>query len=274
MIELFTFGFVQRALLVSVIVGISTALLGVFLVLRRYAMIGDGIGHISFAGIALGMVFKVMPFLSALIFAMVGAIGILKIKEKTRLHGDAAIAIITYTGLGVGILIASAVNGINADLLGFLFGSILTTTIEEVMIALGLAIAVIVLIVLFYRDLFAITFDEETARTQGMNSYFLNVLLVLLTAITIISLMRIVGLLLAGALIVMPPATALQMNMSFKKTLIFSAVIGAGVMFFGMLLSLFLNLAASGTIVSLGFLLFLSAYVWRKRTSVVHSGTE
>jgi zinc transport system permease protein len=257
MLEVFSYGFMQKAFITGIVIAVACSLLGVFLVLRRYALIGDGLAHISFGGVAAGMLFNYMPFASALLFAVLGSLGILKLKEKTLMHSDTAIAIISYTSLGAGIFIATAAGGFNVELMSYLFGSILAIQTFEVLLSTALALIVISVIVLFYNELFFLTFDEESAKTSGVNTGLLNSLLVVLTAITVVSAMRVTGLLLASALIVLPAASALQYRASFRKTLILSAAIAVFSVTAGLLAAYYYDYAVSGSIILINAFVFL-----------------
>jgi len=263
-LEIFTYSFMQKALLTGVVIAIACSLLGVFLVLRRYALIGDGIAHISFGGIATGLLFNIAPFIGALIFAIIGSLGILHLKDRARLFGDTAIGIVSHASLGIGIFIISIANGFNVEILSYLFGSILAIRTSEVIVSVVLALIVILVIVLFYRDLGYMTFNEDAAKTSGIRVNLLNTMLILLTAVTVVSAMRVVGLLLASALIVLPASSALQLRVSFKKSLIFSAVIAVLSVVIGLILAFYWDSAASGTIVLVSTVIFLLCYFWRR----------
>ena len=257
MIDAFQYVFMQKALLTGVIIAITCSLLGVYLVLKRYALIGDGLAHISFGGVATGLLFNAAPFMSALLFSLIGAISILAIKAKTKLQGDAAIGIVSHASLGIGIFIVSAANGFNVDILSYLFGSILAITNTEMIISIALAAAVIATITLFQHELFASTFDQATAKTMGINTRMLDTIIITLTAITVVSAMRVVGLMLASALIILPAASALQLKKSFKHTLIYAAAIGTMSVIIGLMVAYAFDFAVSGTIVLVSTLFFL-----------------
>jgi len=274
MLEIFSYGFMQKAFITGIVIAVACSLLGVFLVLRRYALIGDGLAHISFGGVAAGMLFNFMPFASALLFAILGALGILKLKEKTLIPSDTAIAIISYSSLGAGIFIATAARGFNVDLLSYLFGSILAIQTSEVLLSVALALIVIAVISVFYHDLFFMAFDEESAKTSGVKTGMLNSLLVVLTAITVVSSMRVAGLLLSSALIVLPAASALQYNTSFRKTLLLSAVLSVSSVTAGLLVAYYFDYAVSGTIILINTGLFLLSLLINRLKNVnpAHAG--
>ncbi|MDD3861992.1 MAG: metal ABC transporter permease [Candidatus Gracilibacteria bacterium] len=258
--EALQYGFMQKALLTGLVTGISCSLLGVFLILRKHALIGDGISHISFGGVAAGILFGIMPFVGALVFSIIGALVINNLREKGKLHGDASIGIVSHSALGLGIFIASIAGGFNVDILSYLFGSILAIASEEVILSSILALVVILFIVVFYHDLFYMTFDEESAKVSGISVSKLNIAMVILTAITVVSSMRVVGLMLASAFIILPASSALQLKMGFKKTLIYSGLISAFSVTLGLILSYNYNWAPSGTIILINTLVFISTY--------------
>ncbi len=191
-VEMLTYGFMQRAFVTGVVIAIACSLLGVILVLRKLSLIGDGLAHISFGGIASGILFNVRPFIAALIFGLIGALGINKLKDKAKVHGDSAIGIVSHASLGLGIFIISIANGFNVDIMNYMFGSILAISNFEVYFSIALAAVVILVIKLFYDDIFALTFDEETAKVSGVNIELMNYLIISLTAITVVSAMKVV----------------------------------------------------------------------------------
>jgi zinc transport system permease protein len=263
-VEILQYGFMQKAIVTGLVTAISCSLLGVFLVLRRYALIGDGIAHISFGGIAAGVFFGIIPFVSALFFAILGSIGILHLKNKAHLYGDTAIGIVSHASLGIGIFVVSIAQGFNVDLLSYLFGSILAISSTEVVVSITLALTIILIIIFFYHDLFYLTFDEESAKTSGVKVDFLNTLLILLTAITIVIAMRVVGLLLASSLIIMPASSALQLKLNFKKTLMCSALISMTSVLAGLLIASAYDFAVSGTIVLINTFVFIFLLLIKK----------
>ncbi len=269
MLEILEYAFMQKAFITGIVIAIACSLLGVFLVLRRYALIGDGIAHISFGGVATGLLFNITPFFGALIFSLIGSLGILNIKAKTNLYGDSAIGIVSHSSLGIGIFILSVANGFNIDILSFLFGSILAIKQSEMVLSIVLAVIVIAVIYFFYNELFSITFDENTSKTFGIKTGFLNTLLIVLTALTIVGSMRVVGLMLASSLIILPAASALQLRLSFKKTLFASAIIAVLSVILGLYLAYMFDFAVSGTIVLLNTIMFILTQIYKKVKSML-----
>lgn len=264
MIEILSYAFMQKAFISGIVIAIACSLLGMFLVLRKFSLIGDGIAHISFGGVATGLLFNITPFIGALLFGLIGSFGILKLKEKSHLHGDTAIGIVSHVSLGIGIFIASIASGFNVDILSYLFGSILSIKTNELVLSIFLALTVIAFILIYYKDLFYISFDEESAKVSGINVNFLNSMLIILTAITIVCSMNVVGLMLASSLIILPSVSALQIKTSFKRTLIYSVFISVLSVVSGLVIAYYYDFAVSGTIVLINAFVFLSLLVYNK----------
>jgi len=254
---LLTYGFFQRALFAGVFVALACALLGVFLILRKDAMIGHGLAHIMFAGIALGLLLNVLPIIAALIVGIIAAIAIMYLKDKAGVYGDTAIAIMSSIGFASGILIISSSNKFNVDLFGYLFGDILAISSTEVWLSIALAGIVLLIIILFYRRFMFMTFDRESAKAAGVKVKSLDTLLTILTAVTVVLGMKVVGLLLVSALLVIPSAAGLQLASSFKKAILFASGVALISVILGLIFSFYLDFPASGTIVLLSAVFFL-----------------
>lgn len=261
---LLTYGFLQRALFAGVFVAIACALLGVFLILRRDAMIGHGLAHIMFAGVALGLLLDVMPLIAALVVGILAALAIMNLKDKAGVYGDTAIAIMSSIGFAAGILIISFSNKFNVDLFGYLFGDILAIDSTEVWLSIVLAGSVLFVIILFYRRFMFMTFDRESARAAGIKVRRLDTLLTILTAVTVVLGMKVVGLLLVSALLVIPSAAGLQLASSFKKAIIFASLVAVLSVIFGLVFAFYLDFPASGTIVLFSAFFFLLSIVFKK----------
>src|SRR4030043_54704 len=255
--------FMQRAFLAALWVSILCAILGVFLVLRRDAMVGHGLAHVTFGGVALGLFFYVMPIMIALGVAVFSALGILKLKERAGLHGDTAIGIISSLGMALGIILASLAGSFNVDLFGYLFGNILAIDPVEVWMAFILAVSVFVTVVLFYQELVFLTFDPESAKASGIRVRRLEAILAILTAVTVVLGMKVVGVLLVSALLVIPAAAALQVARSFKEALVVSASLAGISALAGLIMAFYLDWPASGTLVAVSGLLFLILFQMR-----------
>ncbi len=263
-----SYGFLQRALFAGIFVAIACALLGVFLILRRDAMIGHGLAHVTFAGVALGLFLRIIPLAVALVIAVLAALGIMKLKEKAGIYGDTAIAIFSSVGLALGILLATLAQSFNVDLFSYLFGDILAIEASEVWLSIGLAAIVGFIVILNYHKFMYMTFDREAAKTSGIKVERLDVLLTILTAVTIVLGMKVVGILLVSALVVIPAAAGLQLASNFKQAIILSSVIAFVSVLLGLFLAFYLDFPASGTIVILSFLLFGLFFIFKRRKKI------
>jgi zinc transport system permease protein len=264
MASLLSYGFLQRALLAGVFIGLACAVLGVFLVLRKDAMVGHGLSHVTFAGVALGLFLNVMPLSMALLTALVAALGLMKLKEKAGLYGDTALGIISSVGLALGILLATLSHSFNVSLFSYLFGEILAIEPLEVWLTLALALAVVVGVLLNYRGLLFMTFDPETARASGVRTSRLEALVAVLTAVTIVLGIKVVGILLVASLLVIPAAAGLQLARRFRQALILAAAASLVSVAGGIVAAFLFDLPASATIVLLSFILFGAAFVRRR----------
>lgn len=223
--ESLQYTFMQRAIIVGILIGICSAMLGVFLVLKKFSMIGDGLAHVSFATIAIALTLNASPLYVSIPVVIVASLFILRLNERTKLHGDAAIGLVSSFSVALGVLIVSVSDGFNVDLFSFLFGSILLISEMDVYLSLGLAILIVSAVIFFYHDLFAFTHDEAFAKVMGINTNRMNTLIAILTSITIVLGIRVVGTMLISSMIIFPTVTALQIAKSFKWTMILSAFI-------------------------------------------------
>ncbi|NJD91615.1 MAG: metal ABC transporter permease [Geobacter sp.] len=268
--EIFTYGFMQRALLSGLLVGILCAVLGVFLVLRRLSLIGDGLSHVTFGSVALALALHTKPLyvtVAALPAVLLSSLGILRLTDRMKIYGDAAIGIVSAAGIAGGVVLAAVSGGFNVDLFSYLFGNILAISRGEVLLAVVLFILVIGVVICFYQQLFAITFDEELARSSGIKVERINALLALLTALTVVLAMKVVGIMLVSALLIIPPVTALQISRGFRTTLVAAGAISALSVAGGIIVSFVLNLPTGALIVLLNIFLLLLAISWRKLSS-------
>jgi zinc transport system permease protein len=260
----FLYGFLQRALLAGVFIAIACALLGIFLILRRDAMIGHGLAHVTFAGVALGLFLNVMPLAAALFVAVAASLIIMKLKVKAGLHGDTVIAIFSSVGFALGILLVTLSQSFNVDLFSYLFGEILAIETSEVVFSIVLAFIVVLLVVVNYHKFMYMTFDRESAKAAGVKVDRLDGLLTVLTAVTVVLGMKVVGILLVSALVVIPAAASLQIASSFKQAIILSACISVISVVMGLVLAFLLDLPASGSIVLVSFLAFGILFVFKR----------
>jgi len=265
--DILQFAFLQRALLAGTLIAVLCSVLGVFLVLRRLSLIGDGLAHVTFGSVALALLFRlqsVYTSIAAIPVVLLSAVGILKIAEKARLYGDAAIGIVSSLGIAGGIMLASLAGGFNVDLFSYLFGSILAISREELLLTFALFVVVILSVALLYHDLFAITFDEQLAATSGIRVGLINNILVLLTALTVVLAMKVVGIMLISALLILPAVTALQLARGFRTAIFLSVTLGIVSVAGGIFVSFLLNLPTGATIIIVNFLLFVVASLLKK----------
>jgi zinc transport system permease protein len=262
--EFFRYGFVQRALIAGSFIAILCSTLGVFLVLRRLSLIGDGLAHATFGCVALALFLKMSPLYISIPLVMIFSLCILKLTEKARLYGDAAIGIVSSLGIAGGIILSSLAGGFNVDLFSYLFGSILSISQTEVIIATGLSILVILIITLFYNELLSITFDEDSAKASGLNTSLINIIFVLLTAVTVVLSMKVVGIMLISALLIFPAVTALQIARSFKAVMVAASLTAIISVVSGIMLSFFLDLPTGATIVMINCLLFIIGLIYKR----------
>lgn len=266
MFEILQFEFMQRAFIGGLITAILAPLIGIFLVVRRYSLMVDTLSHVSLLGIALGLLLNLNPYLAATATAMLASIGIEKTKEQTKLYQEAILAMFLSGSLALAIIIISAGN-FNINIMSLLFGSITTITQIDLIIITCLAALVSLMIALFYNKFFLISFDEDLAKSAGINTKFYNYLLVLLAAIVISLALRIVGVLLIGALVVVPVMTAMQLNQSFKKTTFIAMAFSCLSVIGGLYISYYANFSSGGTIVLLAIAFFLAVLLLKKFTS-------
>ena len=264
MFEILSYGFMQRALLASVFVALACAILGVFLVLRRDAMIGHGLAHVTFAGVAIGLFLNILPLIAALGMAIGAALIIFHLKEKAGIYSDTALAILSSTGFAIGILLVTLSQDFTVDLFAYLFGEILAIETYEVWLSIGLAVVVIIIVIANYREFMYMTFDRESAKVSGIKVNQLDILLTVLTAITVVLGMKLVGILLVSALIVIPAAAGLQLAANFRLSMVVSSMVALISVILGLFLSFYFDFPAGGTIVIVSFLMFLILYAVKR----------
>ncbi len=250
-------GFMQRALIVGVLVSICASLLGVSLVLKRYAMIGDGLSHVGFGALAVATALGWAPMAVTIPVVVAAAFLLLQLSEGNKIKGDAAIAMISTGSLALGVMVVSLSTGMTTDVNNYLFGSILTMRQEDVWLSVALAVLVLGLFLLFYRKIFAITFDETFARAIGEQARLYQGLLALLTAITIVLGMRMMGALLISSLIIFPALSAMRICKSFRSVCLCAVAISLVCFIAGMLCSYLLNTPSGASVVAANILAFV-----------------
>jgi len=262
MLEIFQYDFMQKAFLVGILIAIITPSIGVVVVLKRLSMIGDSLSHNSLAGVAAGLAFGINPILGAVLFSIAAAFGIERIRKSFPKYSEIAIAVIMSTGIGLaGILSGFVKNSANFN--SFLFGSIVAISDFELYLVVGLSIIVILAVVFLYKELFYITFDEESARLAGIPLKSINVIFTLLTAVTISVSARTVGTLVISSLMVLPVATAMQIAKSYKQTVIYSIIFAIIFTVLGLYISYYADSKPGGTIVIVGVLTLICVLLYK-----------
>lgn len=264
MLDIFSYGFMLRAFAAGITIGLVAPLIGCFLVAKRYSLIADSLAHVSLAGVAIGVILVINPIISALAVAVLVALVIEKLRVGRLLSGEVALAMFLSSGLAVAVVLIGLAKNVHVDLFSFLFGSITTVSSQDLWIILPLGAAVLVFIGLLYKELSYLAFDDESARVSGLPIRFLNQSLVILTAVTVVLSLRIVGGLLIGALMVIPVAGAMQIGRSFQQTVLYAIALGLFAVIAGLFASFYLNTAAGGTIVLISLLSFAAAVAWKK----------
>lgn len=258
MMEIFQTEFMQRALIAAVLVGITAPAIGIYLVQRRQALMGDGIGHIAMTGVGLGFLLNSSPVWMATLIAVVGAVTMELIRAYGKTRGDIALAMLFYGGMAGGVLLINLSDtGSNANLSSYLFGSLSTVSDSDVTAICLLAAFVVLVTVGLRKQLFAVSQDEEFARVTGLPVRALNLLIAVTAAVTVTVAMRVVGLLLVSALMVVPVAAAQQITRSFKVTFILSVVIGTAVTLSGTVTSYYQDVPPGATIVLMAIGVFV-----------------
>jgi zinc transport system permease protein len=255
--EMFSYTFLVRAVIVGALVSTCAALLGVSLVLKRYSMIGDGLSHVGFGALALATALHTAPLTVAIPVVIAAAFLLLRLSESSKIKGDAAIALISTASLAVGVVIISQSTGMNTDVCNYLFGSILAMSKTDVYLSIGLSAAVLVLFVLFYNKLFVITFDETFARAGGIKTGFYNMIIALLTALTIVLGMRMMGAMLISSLIVFPALTSMRIFKKFKSVTICSAAVSILCFFTGVVISYLYAVPTGASVVIINICAFI-----------------
>lgn len=255
--ELFSYGFIIRALIVGSLVSLCAALLGVSLVLKRYSMIGDGLSHVGFGALSVAMAMNLAPLQVSVPVVVLAAFLLLRISENSKIKGDAAIALISTSALAIGVIVTSVTTGMNADVYNYMFGSVLAMSKGDVYLSLSLSVVVLILFIVFYNKIFAVTFDESFAKATGIKVNGYNMLIAFLTAITIVVGMRIMGTMLISSLIIFPALTSMRVCRSFRSVVISSSIVSIVCFFFGIMASFAFSTPAGASIVVVNIIAFI-----------------
>lgn len=248
-LNMFSYHFMQRALIVGVLVSLCAAVLGVSLVLKRYSMIGDGLSHVGFGALAVASAFNLAPLAVAVPVVMLAAVLLLRLSRDGKIKGDAAIAMISSSSLAIGVITVSLTTGMNTEVSSYMFGSVLSLSRSDAVLSVILSAAVLVLFVLLYPRLFAVTFDETFARATGTKTDVYNTLLAVLTAVTVVLGMRMMGALLISSLIIFPALSAMRVCKSFKRVIICAAAISIVCFVIGLAASYLLETPTGASVV-------------------------
>ena len=258
-LQMFSYPFMQRALIAGVLVSLCAALLGVSLVLKRYSMIGDGLSHVSFGSLAIAVALGVTPLYFSIPVVILAAFLLLRVADNPRWNSDAAIAAMSASALAIGILVISRTTGMTTDVDNYMFGSVLAMSRTDVALSVVLSIAVLVLFVVFYHKLFAVTFDESFSRATGLKVDRYNTLLAILTALTIVVGMRMMGAMLISSLVIFPALTAMRLFRSFRAVVTCAAVTSVVCFCAGLTISFVWSTPVGATVVAADLTLFLLA---------------
>ena len=261
LLQMFSYPFMQRALVAGVLVSLCAALLGVSLVLKRYSMIGDGLSHVSFGALAIAVALGITPLWFSIPVVILAAFLLLRMAGRPHWNSDAAIAAASASALAIGILVISRTTGMTTDVDNYMFGSVLAMTPSDVALSVVLCAAVLTLFVLFYHKLFAVTFDENFSRATGLNVDRYNTLLAVLTALTIVLGMRMMGAMLISSLVIFPALTAMRLFKSFRAVVICSAVTSVACFCAGLTISFAFSTPVGATVVVADLMLFLLSCV-------------
>jgi len=257
MLEMLSYPFMARAVIVGILVSLCAALLGISLILKRYSMIGDGLSHVGFGALAMAQVLGFAPLAFTVPVVVLVAILLLRLSETGKIKGDAAIAAISTGSLALGVMVISLSNGANTDLVNYMFGSILAMSDADVTLSLALSVCVLILFIFFYNKIFAVTFDETFAKATGKKTAVYNTVIAALTAITVVLGMRMMGALLISALVIFPGLTAMRLFRSFSGVTVCAVILSAVCFFIGMTLSYLFALPTGASVVLVNILAFV-----------------
>ncbi|MGI8775531.1 MAG: metal ABC transporter permease [Actinomycetota bacterium] len=259
-----TYDWMVRALIAGAVVGLAAPAIGVFIVQRRLALMGDGIGHVAFTGIAAGLLMNVAPVLTALAFAVIGAVVIELLRERSRTSGDVALALVFYGGIAGGVLLISIGDIAGVNLYGYLFGSVLSVGTDDLSLVIGVAAAVLVVTTVLRSALFAVAYDDEVARVSGLPVRALNISSAVIAAVTIAITSKVVGILLVSSMLVLPVAAVQQLTRSFRSTVLASLAMGVVATTGGLVIAYYADVAPAASIVLLAIGAFIVAALVRR----------
>ncbi|MCR5112768.1 MAG: metal ABC transporter permease [Acholeplasmatales bacterium] len=246
--EMFEYEFIREALLVGICISVCAALLGVSMVLKRHSMIGDGLSHVGFGAAAIASALNWAPLAFAIPVVMLASFFILKLTEKSKIHGDSAIALIASSSLAIGYIVVH-VSGTNIDIENYLYGSIYGITKTELILSVTLSLIVIATFIVLYNRIFSLTFDESFARSTGSMTKVYNIIISMLCSVTVVLGMKVMGALLISSLIIFPTISARQIFKTYKNVVIFSAIISVVCFIVGLVINFYVDAPVGSTIV-------------------------
>ena len=258
LLEMFTYPFIVRAFVVGILVSLCAALLGVPLVLKRYSMIGDGLSHVSFGALAVALACGWAPLPVSIPVVILAAVLLLRMTENSPMGADAAVAVTSASALAIGVIVTSLTTGMTADVDSYMFGSILAMDRSDVALSVAVSVAVLALFVLFYHTLFAITFDESFSRATGVKVGLYNTLLSVLTALTIVLGMRLMGAMLISSLVIFPALSAMRVRKSFRGVVLWAGVMSVASFCVGLTVSYLAGTPVGATVVAVNLAVFLA----------------
>jgi len=262
-LEALQYGFMQRALLAGILVSIACGVIGTYVVIKRVVFISGGIAHAAYGGIGLGYFLGVNPTLGAVAFSLLAAFGMGAVQRKTRQRADTVIGAMWAIGMAVGIIFIDLTPGYKPDLMSYLFGSILAVPGSDLLMMAGLNLVIVLMVVTFYKELLAISFDEDFATVENIPVGWMNTLLLGMIALTVVMMMRVVGLIMVIALLTLPAAISAQFVKQMKSMMILSSLLGMVFTTLGLFLSYFFNLTSGATIILVAGVVYLLSLLWK-----------
>jgi zinc transport system permease protein len=272
--EILQYDFMQRALLAGVLIGLICPLVGLFVTLRRMSMIADALSHVCLSGVAAGLLAGANPVLSASAFALAGALLLEKLRGHFANYSELSIAVVLSTGVALGAVLLSLGSGLNANFMSYLFGSIIAVGRTDIYIITAIGLLVLGAVIILYKELFYISFDEEGARAAGIPVNVISTIFTALAALTIAVAMRIVGILLVSSLMILPVAASLQLAGSFRKALWIAIFLSETAVVVGLVLSYYLNIAPGGSIILTSVFMLVSVLVYKAKDSIFQRSGE
>jgi len=261
LINILQYQFVERAIIAGLFLGIVCAVMGVFLVLRKMSLIGDGLAHISFGAIAIGIVFGFYPLVTAIPLVIIASLIIYALTRKHIIEGDAIIGILASLGLAIGVILSSISTGFNVDIFSYLFGNILSITQPDLLFVIIGSVIILSIIILFYQEFMAISFNPEQAQISGIPVTILDILFSIITALTVLMSIKLAGALLVSALIILPASSSLQIAKSFQNTVLLAIVFALVSILIGIIISFVFNIPTGATIVTVNAIIFFAILI-------------